>query len=232
MDGALRDTTTPRALAERAISRIGGRDDRARRADLREGLYQPGTWAVFLLLGHAGQAGVLAALAFCQDAEEVADAVQAAALLGLDPLRQAASARAARGHQLPAFDLEDPEALARNGASRARRGHQARALGGDAPDPADSDDGDPLALLLRAEAERAEDGDDCSAAVQVAAALLAAKPPRPRGRPTRSEVLERGGQIKLPGLPPGGSTTRAAGPPLPPPAHALGRPPPEQPNLF
>lgn len=88
-----------------------------------------------------------------------------------------------------------------------------------------ADDADPLALLLLAEDE-AEAGDS----VQAAATLIASK--RPRGRPTHGENLERAGQMKLPGLPAGGSTTRAAGPPqAPPPARALG-PPPEQPALF
>ena len=242
MDGALH-TTDPRGQAARAIARIGGRDDRARRAALRAGLYQPCTWAVFQALSPAGQAGALAALEFCRDAEEAADAVQAAALLSLDPRRQAASAQAARRRGMPEFSPDDPDALARNGKSRARREHTARARGAAAPTDANLPDNDageaprgrrepptldeltgaPLLLLLRAEAEDAD--DDCCAAVQAGAALLAAKPPRPRGRPTRTETLKAHGQQQLPGLAPGGSTTRSnnttravASPPPPAPA--------------
>ena len=220
MDGALHTADTLRAYTERAISRIGGRDDRARRAELREGLFHPCTWAVFMALGPAGQAGALAALAFCQDEEGVADAVQAAALLELDPVRQAAAAKDARGKGL-AFEIAAPETHARCARSRARRNHTARARGGG--DPSDQVDGDPLALLLCAEAEL-DDDDGSSAAVQAAAALLTAQPPRPRGRPTRGEILECAGQQQLPGLPPGGSTTRSSSgttrAALPPPAPA------------
>lgn len=247
MDGALHTAAdTPRAAADRAIARSA---DRARRAELREGLYQPCTWLVFQTLGPAGQAGVLQALQFCQGAEEVEDAVQAAALLSIDPRRQAAAARRARGAGLT-FSVSDASALARNGCSRARREHQARARsaevrsecselpdGDGAGDPRrrrheppglDELIGAPLRLLLRAEAE-ADAEDEAGVAVHAAAALLT---PRPRGRPTRAETLEANGQQQLPGLPPGGSTTRAAGPlQAPPPARGLG-PPPEQPALF
>ncbi|MHB1991679.1 hypothetical protein [Metallibacterium scheffleri] len=229
MDGSLAHAAdTLRAYTDRAISHIG---DRARRAALREGLYQPCTWLVFETLGPAGQAGALSALAFCRDADEVADAVQAAALLTIDPDRQAAAARAARDRRLAEFDVDDPEAMARNGCSKARREHQARARSAEVrskcaelpeatagdrrrrePPTLEEMTGAPLLLLLRAEDE-AETGD-----VVDSVATLGAAKPRPRGRPTRGEILERAGQIQLPGLPPGGSTTQprdAAPPPAP-----------------
>lgn len=106
---------------------------------------------------------------------------------------------------------------------RGRRGPRHRPL-----EPLELGDGaDPLALLLLA-----EDEVDAGEAVQVAATQIALKPPRPRGRPRHGELLERAGQRKLPGLPPGGSTTRARDAEPPPPAHAHGPPPPEQPTLF
>lgn len=251
MDGALLTTAdTLRARAAGAIARSSS-GDRARGAALRAGLFHPGVWSVFQRLGPAGQAGALAALAFCQEAEEVEDAIQAAALLSIDPVRQAAAARAARDRQLPEFHLDDAEARARNGRSRARREHMARprggvdlvraeharrrdgiqdhlarALGGADGDPhphADFGTG-PLELLLREEAEALDGCDDLLAP----GALAVLNPPRPRGRPTRAEVLERAGQQQLPGLAPGGSTTRSA---TPPPARAPAMPP-EQPTLF
>ena len=233
-DGSISITAdTPRAQAERALAAIA---DRARRAALRKGLYQPCTWQVFLALGVAGQVGALAALDYCQDADEAADAVQAAALLALDPARQAAAAKDARGKGLT-FDLAEPETHARCARSRARREHSARAGGAAAartdadlpdndadgrarrrsePPSADELTGAPLLLLLRSEGEEDEDGG--------AAIALRPPRPRPRGRPTRNETLERAGQLKLPGLALGGSTTKAGGH-LPPPAPAPARPP-------
>ncbi len=237
MDGSL--STDPRTRAERELSRICG-GDRARRAELRAGLYQPCTWAAFLALGPAGQAGALAALEFCQDQDEATDAVQAAALLVLDPVRQAAATKDARGKGL-ACDLAGPATHARCARSRARREHTARAGGGgdltrvehaarragindhlaralggaDEPSAADDFGADPLMLLLRAEAE---DLDGCGELL-TEGALAVLKPPRPRGRPTRAETLETHGQQQLPGLAPGGSTTKASGQ-MPPPASA------------
>ncbi len=222
MDGSSLRNDSLHGQAERALARICGRGDRARRAALRAGLFHPCTWAAFVALGQAGQAGALAALEFCQDQDEASDAVQAAALLMLDPVRQAAAAKDARGKGL-AWDLAAPETHARCARSRARRDHKARAGGAEAPadlpdndaegrsprarwEPPSLDEvtGAPLLLLLRAEAEASE--DELGAGLK----LGAIAPPRTRGRPTKSEVLERAGQIKLPGLPPGGSTTRSS----------------------
>ena len=255
MDGALhRPTTTLREQAERAVARIGSRAARARRAALREGLFQPCTWAAFLALGQAGRAGALAALAYCQDSEEAADAVQAAALMEFDPVRQAAAAAAARRRGL-ACDLAETETHARCARSRARREHTARAgggadlvraeharrragiqdhlaraLGGADGDPhphADFGTG-PLELLLREEAEALDGCDDLLAP----GALALLNPPRQRGRPTKSETLEAHGQRKLPGFAPGGCTTKASGQ-MPPSAGALAPvAPPAQLSLF
>ncbi len=244
MDGTLLTTAdTLRARAAGAIARSSS-GDRARGAALRAGLFHPRVWSVFQQLGPAGQAGALAALAFCQDREEVEDAVQAAALLALDPMRQAAAATRARGCGLT-FDLDDRAAHARTGRSRARREHIARARGGvdliraeharrragiqdhlarargGADEPRDDDDfgADPLMLLLRAEAE---DLDGCDELLtRGALAVLKPPRPRPRGRPTRGETLAAHGQQQLPGLAPGGSTTRSAAPPPPARAPAL-----------
>ena len=254
MDGALLTTAgTLHARAEGAIAHISI-GDRARGAALRAGLFHPCVWSVFQQLGPAGQAGALAALAFCRDADEAEDAVQAAALLAIDPLRQAAAAARAAGCGLT-FGVADPEARARNGKSRARREHIARARGGvdlvraeharrragiqdhlaralgGADEPRDDDDfgADPLMLLLRAEAE---DLDGCDELLtRGALALLKPPRPRPRGRPTRGETLAAHGQQQLPGLAPGGSTTKAGG--QMPPAGALAPvAPPAQLNLF
>lgn len=64
---------------------------------------------------------------------------------------------------------------------------------------------DPLGLLLRSEAEIEEGDAFVPAMVAAAVALLeaeqaAAVPPPRRGRPTRHEVIARGGQKTLPGL--------------------------------
>ena len=254
MDGTLLTTAdTLRARAAGAIARSSS-GDRARGAALRAGLFHPCVWSVFQQLGPAGQAGALAALAFCRDADEAEDAVQAAALLAIDPLRQAAAAARAAGCGLT-FCVADPEARARNGKSRARREHKARArggvdlvraeharrrdgiqdhlaraLGGADGDPhphADFGTG-PLELLLREEAEALDGCDDLLAP----GALALLNPPRQRGRPTKSETLEAHGQRKLPGFAPGGCTTKASGQ-MPPSAGALAPvAPPAQLSLF
>jgi hypothetical protein len=106
----------------------------------------PCTSRVFDGLPEAMQAGVLSAVDFCACPEDVEDAIQSMAMLQHDQDRQAAAARAASDRGLPAFNLDDTDAMARNARSRIRRERAARARGGVEAQPADVG-GDPAALL-------------------------------------------------------------------------------------
>lgn len=134
---------TPTCIDE-ALDRASPR----RRGALRNAFRAPAAAAVFSRLSTAGQRAVLAALAFCRDADAVDDLISAEFVRELDPRRAAECLRVARGRGLQ-YNHACPEHRARVACGWARRQHKARAR------PAERD-----ALIDAAEREASEGAEE------------------------------------------------------------------------